>query len=117
MLSECDSNLCFLDWTINQVQINRNDPEHRFFTALRFRGPAVELLITNRYVEEDQLFFSLADEYLNGIIALNEKLNFWEHSPEATEDWFLQNEKKKLNIFNKFKSEVEDCHKKLIEQF
>lgn len=90
VISECDGNSLVLDVTLDQARDNQKAPANRGFATARFRGSAVELLITNRYVDEPQTFFESAESYLNEISMWNDQLNAWEHSPDATEKWLLK---------------------------
>ena len=117
VLSECDRNLNVLEWAIKQARDNQKKPEKRVFATDRFRVSAVELLITNRYVDEDQPFFKLAEKYLSDIVAVNDQLNAWEYSIDATEEWLLKREGSVAKLLNDFKDKVADARGKLSKRF
>ena len=56
---------------------------------------ATELLITNRYVDENYEFFTLAENYYREAIAINDQLNHWVNNPRTTAMWILNETEKK----------------------
>ena len=117
LLSECSRNLGVLKDVANQARDNQENPEERKFTTDRFRVSAVELLITNRYVDEDQPFFALAEEYSNKIAAINDQLSLWEYSPDATETWLLNQKESAAKLLKNFRAKVVAARKKVSKQF
>ena len=117
LLSECSRNLRVLKDVADQARDNRKKPEEGEFTTDRFSVSAAELLITNRYVDEDQSFFELAEQYLTYIIAINDQLNSWEYSPEPTEKWLLKQEGSAAKLLKNFRAKVVAAHKKVSKQF
>ncbi len=75
------------------------------------------MLITNRYVDEDQPFFELAEEYLSDIVSVNDQLNAWEYSPAATEKWLLKYATEVTKPLKEFKAKVEAAREKLSTRF
>lgn len=117
VLSECNRNLEVLDSIIETVKENLKNHENRSYTTDRFRVSAVELLITDRYVDEDQSFFKLADECLNELVPMNDQLNIWEHSVESTEDWLVGQEKTVKKAISSLIANVKSTHEKLSKRF
>ncbi len=117
VLSECNVNLKCLNSVIEQAQRNQKDPDKRQFTGRRLRTSAAELLITTRYVDQDQSFFELAEEYLDDASSLNDQLNLWEHSPNATEKWILKVGASTKGLANRFKTEVTTAREALSKRF
>jgi hypothetical protein len=117
VLSECSRNLVVLKDVADQARDNQEKTEEREFTTDRFRVSAVELLITNRYVDEDQPFFTLAEEYSNEIVAINDQLSLWESSPNATETWLLNQKGSAAKLLKNFRAKVVAARKKLSKQF
>jgi len=120
VLSECNRNLDILKIVVKQARANQKNPKKRMFATARFRVSAAELLITNRYVDEDPSFFKLAEQYLTYIIAINDQLNSWEHSPEPTEKWLLKllkQEGSAAKLLKNFRAKVVAAHKKVSKQF
>jgi hypothetical protein len=107
VLSECGHNQEVLKWIIKQAQSNQDDLTKREFTTDRFRPWAVELLVTNRYVDEDQSFYQLAENYLGHLMITNDQLGLWEQSAHATEKWLLGQEEEMVKDFEAFKGRME----------
>ena len=117
LLSECSRNLRVLKDVADQARDNQEKPEGGAFTTSRFSVSAVELLITNRYVDENQPFFELAEEYSSDISSMNDQLNIWEQSPDSTEPWLSKHEKFAEKRIKKFKAKVANARKKLSKRF
>lgn len=92
LVDECDRNSRLLERVLDMARKNQKKPEEREFPTHRFRVAAVELLMTNRYVDEEPRFFSLAESCANSYYAFNGQLDSWEIDPDSTEAWFLKSE-------------------------
>ncbi|MFX0199826.1 MAG: hypothetical protein ACFFCW_27200 [Candidatus Hodarchaeota archaeon] len=98
LISECEYNTFTLGRIYKTIQFNRKNPEEETkFIADRLRYPAIELLITNRYLDEEDSFYELAETCFARILARNEQLAAWEQSQEATEEWFMASKTKKFD--------------------
>lgn len=117
IIAECSTNLLVLEQAVNTAQNNQKNPDKRQFTIARFRTVAIELLITNRYVDENQTFFELAEKYWNWIEGINNQLRKWESSSDLTEKWLLGNEKTYVQLIERLKGEVEVARDKLSKRF
>ena len=82
-------NIEVLDDVKKQCEENLKDNSKRSYITARLRTPALELLITNRYIEENQEFFTLAETCLSDILTINDQLCIWETKAESTEKWLL----------------------------
>ena len=106
--------------TIVVAQVTKNQEKAvqtpRQYETGRFRLSALQLLITNRYVEESQSFFRLAERCLDGLNGLNDQLNAWEHSPDNTEKWILKRKETMEKALNLFKDHVTSTYQKLTKQ-
>ena len=107
VLSECDDNQDVLETVVKQVERNQDDPENRVFIADRCRPWAAELLVTNRYVDEGQLFYQIAELYLDSLTEMNAQLGLWVHQIQLAEEWLLGYEEMITLIFEIFKDKVE----------
>ena len=107
VLSECSYNLDMLKQVIEQIKHNQEDPENRRFATVRFRPWAAELLVTNRYVDEDQPFYQVAEKYLSRLTVINDQLGLWEHSVDPTEKWLLGQEETITKYSEEFKGKIE----------
>lgn len=117
VLSECNANLKVLKQAADTAQENLKKFEERQFPTVRFRTMAIELLITNRYVEEDQKFFGLAEQCWKWIEAINDQLRFWESSDSSMEEWLLVEEKRAVKLIGDFKEKVAVARDKLSKRF
>jgi len=117
LLEECNFNLEGMGTVLNTAQENQKNPSKRKIPIARFRSCAVELLITNRYIDEDKSFFELAEAYFTDIISLYEQLNDWRQSPDTTESFFLKFMGLYRNDCEKFKKQAEAARDKLGKRF
>jgi hypothetical protein len=117
VLAECSRNLGVLKDVAARARDNQEKTEERKFITDCFRVSAVELLITNRYVDEDQSFFALAEEYSSDIASMNDQLNAWEYSPDPTEKWLLNQKGSAAKHLKNFRAKVVAARKKVSKQF
>ena len=105
LISEYTTNIAWLKHIYDIVQKNRKFPEKRKYATARLRSPAIELLITTRYLDEEDSFYSSAEECFSRIFAINEQLSVWESKPVSTEAWFWNPKvkvyQKELRLFKK----------------
>lgn len=111
--SEYSRNKRMLEFSIETAERNQKDPENRNYASGRFSFSSVELLITNRYIEEDQSFYKLSEEYLTNIIRLNSALNEWFGNSDRIENWLLKNKDDWIRLFNEFRESIEKAYEKL----
>ena len=107
VLSECDDNQDVHEIVVKQVERNQDDPENRVFIGDRCRPWAAELLVTNRYVDEGQLFYQIAEHYLDSLTEMNAQLGLWVHQIQLAEEWLVEYEEMITFIFETFKDKVE----------
>lgn len=117
VLSECNVNLGVLDLVIKEARNNQKNPDKRVFVTQRFRMSAAELLITTRYVDQDQSFFELAELCLGKIGVWNDQLNMWEYSPSMTEKWLLKGGALIKNVVKRFRSEATTARETISKRF
>lgn len=60
----------------------------------RLRSSCVELLISNRYIDEDESFYSLYSKYMDHFVAVSQQLVSWFAAPRGenahVEDWLVE---------------------------
>lgn len=94
---------------------NQKNPKKRQYVTRRLRCSAVELLITNRYLDEEDSFYGWAESYFDWIHVINDQLSAWEQSPDATEKWLLNSLKQEEfgAVQKSYKNELDAVQKKL----
>lgn len=113
VLSECSKNSRVLELAVKTAQDNQKNPSKRKFVTELFRISAAELLVVNRYVDEDQSFYELTELYLSTITAINNQINLWEVSPGSTEKWLLSVNTPMAECLNGFKARVMVAREKI----
>jgi hypothetical protein len=104
--ASCDTNATIWRRIVERARANQENPEERRYIADRLRTAPLELLTTNRYLEEDESFYAEADAVLGHFAAANATLAVWVQTPHAIEKWILGNEHKYQNRFKEFKKTV-----------
>ncbi|MBN1762485.1 MAG: hypothetical protein JW878_05345 [Methanomicrobia archaeon] len=118
VLAECDWNIEVFDDVIKRAKANQKNPEKRRYVTKRFRFSAIELLVTNRYIDEVQRFFKSAESVLDSCLAVNEMLNSWSYKPNGVEKWFLKKDVQKWKeIISRFRDTVEQARENLSQRF
>jgi hypothetical protein len=107
VLSEIDRNAYLSKELFDQVEINQKNPTNRSYTVNYFGLSAVELLLTNRYVDAEDSFFALAQGYWNHFAALNAHVIQWHEEPASAEDWLLSMKQPTIEDSQELRSEVE----------
>jgi hypothetical protein len=97
----------------------RKDKKKVMLPSSRFRSTCTELLLTHRYVDEPEAFYLGVGAYHNMLLSINDQLNLWKSSSEATESWLLEKEhrKKQQELIAESKQLVEAAREKLLKQF
>jgi hypothetical protein len=90
VISECNINLWVLETTTELAEKNKEDAENRKFASNRLRQSALELLVTNRYVEEEATFYEIAEHCLQDALVVNSMLNLWTSEPKRVEAWLSE---------------------------
>jgi len=113
VLSECNRNLQVLGWVLEDAKKNQKNSSKRTFVTNLFRTPAAELLVVNRYVDEDQSFYKLTERYLSRITTMNNQITIWEVKPDSTEKWLISVETSTAELLNEFKARVVVAREKI----
>ncbi|GAJ15969.1 unnamed protein product, partial [marine sediment metagenome] len=75
---------------------------------------AVETLVTSRYIDACKTFYETAEEYMDELMRLNDRLSAWPSRPESVEPWLLEVQKETKSVIDKFEVILVE-HKKAIE--
>ena len=114
VLSECSYNLRTLENVINIAQKNPKKTESCQIPTVHFRTMAIELLITNRYLDEKQEFFEAAEYFSEWIEAINDQMKIGGNSEKRSmEEWLLEQEETVAKLIGDFKAEIEATRNKL----
>jgi len=90
VLSELSYDLDLLKDVVKRAEANQEEGAKRKFPTGRFRHAATELLMTNRYVEEERSFFNSAEGCWDRLVSFNDQLAVWEQAANSTEKWILK---------------------------
>lgn len=101
---------------IGLVKKNKKNLEDRTWVSSRFMSAAAELLVIDRYLDENQSFYETIGICLTSVSALNEMLRVWGTSPESAEEWFEKNGGLYKKRFKKHKKALSAAQRKLFER-
>lgn len=111
LVSEVERNVKPFGDAVRIAQENKDNPGLGKSFRGRLRYSAVELLMTNRYIEEEEAFFDLAGTYFDWVIRINEQLRIWESSPlgegKTAQEYILVNKDTWQGAMKIFKERVE----------
>lgn len=110
LVSECDRNLYVMQYIIDTGKENQKikaKPEgggNKTYVTFRFRYSAIELLVTNRYLDEQDSFYARTEEEYGNLLMINEQLSLWEVSQDVTEQWLLTYLPPSMESLNQYKT-------------
>lgn len=79
----------------------------------RFRTSSVELLMTNRYLEETDDFYANIEIYYNYAVSMNERLVNWYLEEAGFEKWLLEAKKDYHDVFDDYGKALQKIQEKL----
>ena len=105
------------EWNKETIDVVYKGIEEKLktLTVRRLRASSVELLVTNRYLDEDSSFYKTAEQYFDMVFAVNERLAAWLHASQSTENWLMDPNSKKgiYGFLNKFANMLNGVKEKL----
>jgi hypothetical protein len=113
LVRELESNAMILDFCFKQAKENIGHPKARRIPTERVRTSALELLVTNRYIDEQTDFYSYAESVFGELIMMNAQMDRW--NLPSMDSWILmQKEEKGLDSdISGFAATVKDLQKRL----
>lgn len=91
LIDECDWNHKLLLDVMKLARKNKKYPEKKEWVTSRFGSAAAELLVVDRYLDEDKSFYKTIGTCLISVSALNEMLSSWRTDDKGVEKWFEKN--------------------------
>lgn len=115
VMIEMEANLIILESIEQIANENRKTLEYTILLD-RLRSSAVELLATNRYLEESQEFYVRCELVLRSLGTLNARLYAWEQNPKQIGDWILNWFQINMKGLKKFRTDLAIARKRLHDQ-
>ena len=118
LIEECTWNADLLITIQERIKENRKNPKEREWVTSRFRSSAVELLLTERYLDEDESLYETIEVCFVSVHALNDMLRTWAliEQGENVEEWFEEHMDLYLKRFEEHKMVLTNAQKKLLER-
>lgn len=108
LISERDHNKLVLDRIYKKI-------EGETVVTARLRTSSTELLITNRYLDEDSSFYEFAELYFDFVHSMNEALILWLSDGARFKKWSAQERKDYYEVFEDYAKALDNAKKKLQE--
>jgi hypothetical protein len=89
LLQELQANATTLTRIGQRAQKNLKGPK-RNYTTIPLLLASTELLVANRFIDENGRFYKGAGAYLNIAAAINERLTLWPSRPIQTDKWLVR---------------------------
>lgn len=111
VIDECEYNKTIIDKMYEDIE----KPDEKTIPTVRLQSCSLELLITQRYLEEAPSFYDNARNWFMWIAAINDQIVLWVETPKIIEEWFTESKRKELFLkrFKQFKKGLEAARKKL----
>ena len=114
VLSECNRNLRWMDKVVIIAQENQGkDFGERVSITERFGVSAIQLLTTNRYVNEDETFYEVAEECFMWINSMNGQLSEWALDTDSVQKWLIKHTEQAKKYIKKLQTQVRAAREKL----
>jgi hypothetical protein len=117
LVLECDANKRLLESIMDNVEKNMKSSKVPEMVSSSLGKAAVELLLTNRYIDAGNDLYISGLSYLNKITALNGRISEWRQSYEMTDRWFLKSKEDAVSDFKDFHDRIDVIRKTMIEEF
>jgi hypothetical protein len=118
LISEWSWNMETVKHIYKTIDDNTADPAHATTVTSRLSSLCLGLLVSTRYLDEDQLFYDKAQAYLVIIDTINEMLSRWGITPNigVIQKWFLDTKEAYNESFEEYKRALDDAVMKLIKK-
>ena len=116
LVAECEYNIRILNFILRDVKHNKVNPKHKKWVTSRFMSASIELLLTNRYLDEGTSFYNAVKTGFSSCLALNDQLNNRYTNPKLAEAWFGKYQGMYLKRFETLKTSVMKTQEKLVEK-
>jgi hypothetical protein len=100
LISENEHNKTVLNQIYDLIEENKgkeHDKKQCVFS--RMQPYAIQLLVTNRYLDKDDAFYGIFTGLLNSVAIVNNGLDQWRESVEPAETYFLTNKERFYKTF------------------
>lgn len=115
LASELDWNIALLKAVQNMTARNLTTKkvQEKRMSAARLRSSSIELLVTNRYIEESVEFYLQAQFCFDGAIRMNETLADWVERMDYNDEWISQNAPSITETMRKFRETTSNTREKI----
>lgn len=94
-------------------QNERGTPRGTACVVDRMQSFAIQLIVTSRYLDEDDSFYRIFIAMLAEIVKVNSELDQWVRSQKPAETWFLKNRAILENEFTVYEKQLSDLYEKV----
>lgn len=101
---------------LKKCKKNLEDKDSNDWTNGRFFTSCNELLITIRYLDEDETFYDDVVDHFHRLLACNESLRNWVTNHNLAEKWFIKNEDAWSDHITQYLDVISKARQKLMER-
>jgi len=116
VIAECDRNLKTLKWASSAAKICREGTQQKRLDIYRLSTPAIEMLLTNRYLREEPEFYQLVTDCWEALAVINNHLVDWRLYPEDVGSIVLKTEDGVTKLLNQLRSWVQSAQERVRNQ-
>jgi len=116
LILECRVNQVHLAKTMDNAKKNVKSRKGRKMMTSSFGKAAVELMLTNRYIDAGNDLYISGTLYLDDITALNGQISYWHQSrAEDADDWLLKVKETMASDFKDFNDKIHAIREAMAE--
>lgn len=116
LLFECTVNQKSFNGIIDHAEKNRKSRKLPKMVTSSLGKAAVELMLTNRYINAENDLYISGTTYLNKITAINGQISNWLQRSEMTDKWFIASKENTLKSFKDFHDKIHAIREAMVEE-
>ena len=99
LFNETIYNSAGIDTIYETIESNKEESNEWRFPTKNMMYASIDLLLTNRYLDQPDLIYLKIMKYSSELKAINTRINGWPNDIENTENWFIRHKKSLIEEF------------------
>lgn len=117
VLAECDRNLKVLEWVSKAAEMcKRENGKQKRLDVYHLMVPAIEMLLTSRYLREAPAFYQLATDCWESLVVINNHLAEWRFYPKDVQGLVLKTQEGVTKLLKQLQTQVESAQERVRNQ-
>ena len=101
-------------WKLIERAKDKKNGKGKGFTTDLFRVACIELLISNRYLSEDNEFYEIYEKYYGDLIAFNARIVDWPSREKTITEWFIKREDSMVKVLEDFELNIKEATEDIV---